>query len=502
MTEHHREKPDDPACARFILERHDEAGEVDLGLLAWRGLEADLEGLWSVRRADRRNEALHGGVGAGVAELADFTGQSGRGEIREGAEPLSEVVEKGCQLVRPADLAWSVGRQLQAALDVSAHGLRIAPDAARDRDHGQALAVKVQDHDELSKLDHCRRPHPEHPEGMAGIGKRARAFEASLVSPGYEPAREFSLPTSAEFSAPGDNSAHLGQEVVVHYRWHPLYRQRVRRQYGERRATGEVVHVEAGSGVVTVVAAWMLDPAACAGMAIGAPRVSLAALIDLHQLLIAQGFRPSSADDATVVPEEHDEAVTTEAAPGAAPAEHGTRSRQAPRAEPDRARQGFGAAGPPAAGGRTARGNGETASSASGTGSASGTMRTGMKPAIAPARACLRHVYSSRVLIPCRRATRLVITPGASVSLTICSFCSARQRRRRSARTVTSIRSFSVLERGSYELSSTGRSRPACHPHRQQSPRSRPAMKCAVQLTLTLLRRGVPVDPPTSSQEM
>ena len=60
---------------------------------------------------------------------------------------------------------------------------------------------------------------------------------------------------------------------MVHYPWHPLYRQHVRRQYSERRAAGEIVHVEAPSGVVTVVPAWMLDPVACAGMAIGAPRV-------------------------------------------------------------------------------------------------------------------------------------------------------------------------------------------------------------------------------------
>jgi hypothetical protein len=145
---------------------------------------------------------------------------------------------------------------------------------------------------------------------------------------------------------------------VVHYRWHPLYRQRLRCQYGERRATGEVVHVEVASGVVTVVAAWMLDPVVCAGMEIGAPRVSLASLVDLHQLLIAQGFRRSSMNDATVVPEEHDEAAPTEAASGFAPAEHGTRSRKAPRAKLNRARQGFGAAGPPAVGGRGCDGGG------------------------------------------------------------------------------------------------------------------------------------------------
>ena len=45
-------------------------------------------------------------------------------------------------------------------------------------------------------------------------------------------------------------------------------------------APGEFVHVEAAPGVVMVVAAWMLDPVACAGMEIGAPRVSLAALMN------------------------------------------------------------------------------------------------------------------------------------------------------------------------------------------------------------------------------
>ena len=58
------------------------------------------------------------------------------------------------------------------------------------------------------------------------------------------------------------HSAHVGQEVVVHYRWHPLYGRRVRRIQGERRASGEFVHVELAPGVVTIVAAWMLDPVA------------------------------------------------------------------------------------------------------------------------------------------------------------------------------------------------------------------------------------------------
>src|SRR5438270_10848903 len=83
-----------------------------------------------------------------------------------------------------------------------------------------------------------------------------------------------------------EHSAHLGQEVEVHYRWHALYGRRLRRQYVERRAGGDVVHVEVTPGAVIVVAAWMLDRAACAGMSLGAPRVKLAALAGLHQLVV------------------------------------------------------------------------------------------------------------------------------------------------------------------------------------------------------------------------
>jgi hypothetical protein len=65
----------------------------------------------------------------------------------------------------------------------------------------------------------------------------------------------------------------------------------LRRQYSERRVNGEVVHVEAAPGIVTVVASWMLDPAVCAGLGFGAPRVAIAALVDLHDLLTILGFR-------------------------------------------------------------------------------------------------------------------------------------------------------------------------------------------------------------------
>ena len=93
------------------------------------------------------------------------------------------------------------------------------------------------------------------------------------------------------------HSAHVGQEVEVHYRWHALHGRRVRRQSVGRR----VAHVEMAPGVVLVVAAGMLDPVACAAMAFGAPRVMILAPAELHQPLIERDFRRNSPKDPTVV---------------------------------------------------------------------------------------------------------------------------------------------------------------------------------------------------------
>ena len=74
----------------------------------------------------------------------------------------------------------------------------------------------------------------------------------------------------------------------------------------------------------------MLDPAACAGMELGAPRVAVSALVELHHLLIERGFRRSSQDDPTIVQEEHDEKPRRHRRrhPGPAPAQHAVRFRQ------------------------------------------------------------------------------------------------------------------------------------------------------------------------------
>lgn len=50
----------------------------------------------------------------------------------------------------------------------------------------------------------------------------------------------------------------------------------------------------------------MLDPVACAGMALGEPCVAVPTLHDLHRLLTDLGFRGSSPDDPAIVQEVHD----------------------------------------------------------------------------------------------------------------------------------------------------------------------------------------------------
>ena len=65
--------------------------------------------------------------------------------------------------------------------------------------------------------------------------------------------------------------------------------------------------VQGPSGVVVSIAAWMIDPVACAGMTLGAPHVDLAALIDLNQMLTDAERNRRSPDDSIVVQEERNE---------------------------------------------------------------------------------------------------------------------------------------------------------------------------------------------------
>jgi hypothetical protein len=109
------------------------------------------------------------------------------------------------------------------------------------------------------------------------------------------------------------HSAHVGQHAVVHYRWHALFGRRVRIERADNRKAGRFVHVEVLPGVVTVVAAWMLDASACVGMEIGAPRASLAALQDLDDLLKRRGLRRSCSGDIAAREEQPDARPADEA---------------------------------------------------------------------------------------------------------------------------------------------------------------------------------------------
>jgi hypothetical protein len=51
----------------------------------------------------------------------------------------------------------------------------------------------------------------------------------------------------------------------------------------------------------------MLDPVVCVGMKLGEPRVSVAALRELHHRLVERGLRKNSSNDSTFVQEECDE---------------------------------------------------------------------------------------------------------------------------------------------------------------------------------------------------
>jgi hypothetical protein len=81
----------------------------------------------------------------------------------------------------------------------------------------------------------------------------------------------------------------------------------------------------------------MLDPAACAHLGFGAPRVAVSALAELHHLLASLGFRRSSTTD--VVQETRHEAVPTAADDCSAPAESVACPDWAGAAAPDERRE-------------------------------------------------------------------------------------------------------------------------------------------------------------------
>ena len=97
----------------------------------------------------------------------------------------------------------------------------------------------------------------------------------------------------------------------------------------------------------------LVDP----GMELGPPRVSVAALTDLNQLLIERGSRRCSRGGSNIAQEEHhgEPAQTGTAIHDTSPAEHGAGLRDAAGDERSRARRGCGTAGRSPDGGRRPR---------------------------------------------------------------------------------------------------------------------------------------------------
>lgn len=152
--------------------------------------------------------------------------------------------------------------------------------------------------------------------------------------------------------------------MEIHYRWHPLYGRRVRLRNSEQRSAGRIDYVEESSGVVIIIAAWMLDPVTCINMTLGEPLVNLTALRGLHQLLIEQGLRRDSPDSSNIVREKRDAYFTKKSSSKAAvdaatPDQHSVRGGRASRAKPGAAHENTDSSDRPANSGRYRRDKGE-----------------------------------------------------------------------------------------------------------------------------------------------
>ncbi|MGI9485937.1 MAG: hypothetical protein ACR2RF_08665, partial [Geminicoccaceae bacterium] len=137
------------------------------------------------------------------------------------------------------------------------------------------------------------------------------------------------------------HSAHVGQELEVYYRWHPYFGNRVLVRQIQERADGCYVRVEGTGGIVVLMAAWMLDPVACATMTVGPPRVEWATLVELCQHLLDVRPSEASSKEAIIVREERDEeSEEAGTADGVTPVEPDVRRHANGRAGRSRATEG------------------------------------------------------------------------------------------------------------------------------------------------------------------
>src|SRR4051794_18024552 len=126
--------------------------EVDLRLLAWRGLEAHLERgryHWS----DPAQQVGHRGIAAFIAPSAEFAVQPSGGEFGNRSHSLAQIGLERAQLGE-LGLAGTIGRWLETAGNHLAHRLAVEAGAPGDGRNAEALPMQIEDHDNLSQSDH------------------------------------------------------------------------------------------------------------------------------------------------------------------------------------------------------------------------------------------------------------------------------------------------------------------------------------------------------------
>jgi len=81
------------------------------------------------------------------------------------------------------------------------------------------------------------------------------------------------------------HNAHGPEKINIHYRFHPLFGQRLRVERRAKLASGEYIFCELPDGTIGGFPSWITDPATNANVSVGAPLTSAAALAELRTLL-------------------------------------------------------------------------------------------------------------------------------------------------------------------------------------------------------------------------